>query len=69
MAYVGSLPCGCIVTATIDNPEHRDDIAQTVAQMLRDGETVDRRAVEVVRLDPAFLRDCGGPAHDSAGKQ
>ncbi len=63
MAYTGTLSCGCIVSAVVDNPAHKKDVARTVGQMVRDGERVDRRPTEDVRNDPAFLRDCGGPEH------
>lgn len=63
MAYTGTLDCGCIVSAVVDDPEHKRDTARTVAAMVRDGERVDRRPVEEVRGDPAFLRNCGAAGH------
>ena len=59
MAYVGQLPCGCIEGATVDDPDHKRDVAKFVAKMLRDGLTVTRRPSAELNTDPAFLRECG----------
>ena len=64
MAYTGTLPCGCIVSAVVDNPNHAEDVARTVGQMVMDGETVGRRSIEDLRTDPAFLRTCEHPSHE-----
>ena len=59
MAYAGSLPCGCIVSAVVDNGAHQKDVARFVAKMIRDGETVTRVTSESLRTNPLFLKDCG----------
>lgn len=65
MAYIASLPgCGCIVAATVDG-EHRADMIRDIEDWLSEGLDINRRPVEDVRADPAFLRDCGGEGHRS----
>ena len=49
MAYIGRRPCGCIVFAIMDNPEHRKDVARELGKAIREGLTVERVAAEVVR--------------------
>jgi hypothetical protein len=63
MAYAGSLPCGCIVSVIVDNPHDSREVARTVSAMVIGGETVDRRPVSELKIDPAFLRDCGELSH------
>lgn len=51
MAYAGRVPgCGCLVAATIDNPERKKDVAKFVQEMIRDGLEVSRVDTEEVRL-------------------
>ena len=54
-AYVGIKPCGCMVFAFVDRPEHKRDIAKEVAVCIRSGWTVERVPVERVRAE---LKTC-----------
>lgn len=40
--YVGFDRCGCVVAVVADNPKWRANIAEDVAQMIRNGYTVER---------------------------
>jgi GMP synthase PP-ATPase subunit len=73
--YTGTLLCDCIVAVVVDEPEHSKDTAKDVAEFIRHGYRVDRRALIEVKADPTFLRNCGGKHHTperrrrAAGKQ
>jgi hypothetical protein len=47
--YVGRKDCGCVVAACVDNPEHRRDTARFVADIIKDGLTVETMTVKEVR--------------------
>ena len=49
MCYVGFAACGCAVAATVDIPNHAKENARFVADLIRDGLTVERRTVEWCR--------------------
>ena len=49
MSYVGVAPCGCILGAAVDNPEHGKDVRKFVQDFMRDGFTIERRTNEEVR--------------------
>lgn len=51
MCYVGRRPCGCVAYAAVDRPaaERRNDIARDVAEMIREGWTVERQTAAWVR--------------------
>lgn len=56
MAYAGRVPgCGCLVAATIDNPERKKEVAKFVQEMIADGLEVSRVDSEEVRL---IMQDC-----------
>ncbi len=40
--YVAMKPCGCVVAAAVDNPEHKKDTAKDIAKWVRDGLTIQR---------------------------
>jgi len=48
-SYIGRKPCGCMVTAIIDNPDTSRAVATEVASWLRQGLTVERVTHQVVR--------------------
>ena len=48
-AYIATKPCGCIVMATVDFPEHKREVAKEVGKAIRQGYTVERVAVSYVR--------------------
>jgi hypothetical protein len=49
MAYAARKSCGCLVACTVDLPKYAKDTAKDVAKWIRDGLTVERLDVEVVR--------------------
>lgn len=49
MSYIARKPCGCIVMATIDNLEHRRDVAKEVAKAIRQGYIIERVTADYVR--------------------
>jgi hypothetical protein len=51
MAYVGIKACGCIVAATVDNPQHKREVAKDIAGFIRQGLSVERITVERVRKE------------------
>ena len=50
-AYIARCKCGCggIIMATIDNPEHKKDVAKEVAKCIRDGYSVEQVTIGYVR--------------------
>ena len=40
--YIGKKECGCTVVIVSDDPKYKKDTADTVAEMIRDGLTVER---------------------------
>ena len=48
-AYIGIEPCGCVSAATVDSPDRKRDVAKFVAELLRDGCTVERVSVKDAR--------------------
>ncbi len=60
-AYIARDLCGCIVGATVDDPDHASDTAKIVAEWVRDGLTLERTTVGEAREDPTFLRCSHGP--------
>ena len=55
ICYIGMKPCGCAVTATVDKPEWKKETAESLAEWVKDGLTIERRTVEEAR---AILRRC-----------
>lgn len=50
MAYIGrEADCGCVTCVTIDNPDHKREVAKDVAQWVRWGMTVERVAADEAR--------------------
>lgn len=49
-SYIGRCKCGAIVAATIDEPARKRQVAQDVAEMIRDGLAVERVDSDVVRV-------------------
>lgn len=49
MAYIAREKCGCITMATVDDPEHKREVAKQIAKAVRLGETVERVTCEYVR--------------------
>lgn len=49
MAYVGRCKCGAIRAAAVDEPKYALDTAESVAQFIKDGLTVERIKCEDVR--------------------
>jgi hypothetical protein len=50
MAYVGIAPCGCMRAAVVDEPKHAKDVRKDVSGFMRDGLTVERVPVALVRV-------------------
>lgn len=50
MAYTGRDTCGCVVAVTVDEPKHRDHVAQMVAEWIRDGLIIERVTIEEARM-------------------
>ncbi len=40
--YIGAAPCGCVVSAYIDNPNRKRDVDKAIADSVRDGLLVSR---------------------------
>lgn len=59
--YVGRDTCGCIVSAMVDDPDQRQLMAKEIKkflnQCIKDGLTVDRSTVGLVRK--TFGHTCG----------
>jgi len=49
-AYVGISPCGCIRATVVDNPGRAKWVRKEVASFMRAGDTIERMAVELVRV-------------------
>ena len=49
MAYAAICKCGGVVAATMDVPEHKRDVAKTVAEWIRDELAVERISSGSVR--------------------
>lgn len=49
MVYLDRKRCGCVVGVTVDNPEHRTDVARFIADAVRRGGTVEHAKLETVR--------------------
>lgn len=49
MCYVARKSCGCIIAATVDEPDMQKENAKEVARWMRKGFTVDRVTVQHVR--------------------
>lgn len=62
--YVGIRPCGCVVAATVDDPDDAKTVAQDVAGFLRSGLKVEPMDTEEVRKR---LRGC--PHHHGGSQQ
>lgn len=56
MSYVGKKPCGCVVAAVVDDPNHKRDVARTIAEWVKGGLTVERVTHDYVRQN--FTLDC-----------
>ena len=41
-AYIGKLPCGCVVACVVDMPDHKKSTADDVAEFIREGYEVQR---------------------------
>lgn len=57
-AYIARCKCGCggIVMATVDIPEHAEEVAKEVAACIRDGYSVEHVTVGYVRT---FSKEAG----------
>lgn len=49
MCYVARKSCGCIIAATVDEPDMLKENAKEIARWIRKGYTVDRVTVQHVR--------------------
>jgi hypothetical protein len=49
MCYVGTLPCGCILAAQVDDPARTKEVAESVAGFIKDGLTIERHPSAWVR--------------------
>ena len=49
MAYIGVLPCGCVVTVMVDAPRYRKHVAGWVKEAILDGCSIERMTVEAAR--------------------
>ena len=47
--YVGILPCGCMVAWVYDNGEHPKDVAESVAEFIKNGYSVERANTDEIR--------------------
>ncbi len=54
MCYIGRKSCGCVVAATVDEPQYREDVAKDIADWLRSGLTIERVTVEYARQNLNF---------------
>jgi hypothetical protein len=48
-AYIGVEPCRCCTAAVVDDPKHKKDVAEDVANFIRLGLTIERVPVEEAR--------------------
>ncbi len=62
--YVAYAPCGCVVAAAADLPNHRDHTADMVADFIREGYHVQRQERPVITLgdDCTHTPKWGAPA-------
>lgn len=49
MNYIAREKCGCITCACVDNPEHKRDVAKSIASWVRDGLTVERVSSDLIK--------------------
>ena len=61
--YIGRKPCGCIVFAIIDNPDHKHDVAKELGRCVRAGLAIERVTAEYVRT-AAWGCNCGKACSD-----
>ena len=47
--YVGRLPCGCLAAIVYDNGKHPKEVAESVAEFIRNGYAVERANTDDVR--------------------
>lgn len=52
MAYIDRSPCGCVMGAVVDSPEHRKDVARFCAETVKGGGTLERVTCAAVREMP-----------------
>ena len=57
MAYVGRKSCGCVVAAVADEPAHKQDVANAIAEWINNGLTVDRVTDEYVRVSLRYREE------------
>jgi hypothetical protein len=62
-AYLGIASCGCVMAMTVDNPEHKKDVAKDVASFMRWGATIERVSIEYARK--AFCGSSHGKKGDN----
>ena len=48
-AYIGRKECGCVVAAVVDDPKYKKDTAQSVAEFLEGGLTIERVTLDETR--------------------
>lgn len=46
--YVGRCKCGSIMAAMVDNPDRKEDVAESVAEFIKCGLTIEQMDVEKV---------------------
>ena len=56
--YIGTLPCGCRVAATVDLIDRPQDTACAVSEMVRDGCAVSRHALTDLQGGAVTLDRC-----------
>lgn len=49
-AYIGIKTCGCCVAATVDDPDHKDEVANDVQEFIASGFHVERVKIEDARI-------------------
>ena len=49
-AYIGIKSCGCCIAATVDDSEHREDVASDLHEYIKAGYHVDRVKIEDARI-------------------
>lgn len=50
-SYIGRKPCGCLVAAVIDDPDHASDVSKAVSSWIKRGLTIERVTHDVVRTE------------------
>lgn len=50
-AYVGTMPCGCIVAACVDDPRWKNDTSKEVARWIKEGYTVSRVSLDGPQIE------------------